>query len=278
MRAFTTVEGFKKLSRQAYPTTLVYHPGEDSSDFESLSEYRHRRKLQGPCETGYRDHDQVVEALTRVSTRCSSISQLFSIGKSKEGRDLFVLEMSDNPGTDESGEVEVRIVGNMHGDEVVGRELLVRLAEDICARYYTDAAIKQMVDTTRIFLMPTLNPDGFATGRRNNLGSVDLNRNFPDKFIGDENSIEGREPETSALMQWTARRRFTLAANLHGGAVVTSYPWDGRPLGLRAAYSATPDDDMFKQVALAYSQAHKTMSTHSTVIQAEQGIINGAKW
>ena len=44
----------------------------------------------------------------------------------------MMLKISDNPQTDEV-EPEVKLIANMHGDEIVGREIVVRLAEYIGA-------------------------------------------------------------------------------------------------------------------------------------------------
>ena len=46
----------------------------------------------------------------------------------------MMLKISDNPQTDEV-EPEVKLIANMHGDEIVGREIVVRLAEYIGAEY-----------------------------------------------------------------------------------------------------------------------------------------------
>jgi hypothetical protein len=38
--------------------------------------------------------------------------------------------------------------------------------------------------------------------------------------------VTGREPETVAILDWTARHPFVLSADLHDGAVLITYPFD----------------------------------------------------
>lgn len=64
---------------------------------------------------------------------------------------------------------------------------------------------------------------------RNNAAGQDLNRDFPDRF---ESTLmrrlrpSAKQPETAAMMDWILANPFVLSANLHGGAVVASYPYD----------------------------------------------------
>src|SRR5690606_35916709 len=137
------------------------------------------------------------------------------------------MEITDSPGVAELGEPEFKYVGNMHGDEAVGRELLINFVGLLLDQYGTDARITRLVDTTRIFILPSMNPDGFENARRANNNGVDLNRDFPDQFNDPDPSPIGRQPETQAIMNWGATRYFVLSANFHGGAVVANYPFDG---------------------------------------------------
>ena len=50
----------------------------------------------------------------------------------------------------------------MHGNEVLGRELLLGLAHYLCDQWKAgDADIVKLIQTTRIHLLPSLNPDGW---------------------------------------------------------------------------------------------------------------------
>ena len=97
--------------------------------------------------------------------------------------------------------------------------------------------VGQLLNTTDVWLMPSLNPDGFENAQRlgqgggracegmdpnrgrQNLNRQDLNRNFPDQFrdadllaSSDHRSIfTGREPETVAAMKWIVSNPFVLS-------------------------------------------------------------------
>jgi len=171
----------------------------------------------------------------------------------------------------------------MHGDETVGREILIRFIEYLCSTYKSGKndteklRIMNLIDNTDIYVIPSMNPDGFEHGRRANSNFRDLNRNFPDKrFPGRETQgPHGPEPEVTAIMEWSKKHNFVLSANFHGGAVVANYPYDGNNGRGGGVIERSPDHEKFVQLASVYAKNHRYMG-HST--EFLNGITNGAEW
>lgn len=64
--------------------------------------------------------------------------------------------------TCETGEPEFRYTGGSHGNEVLGRELLLLLMQFMCMEYLSgNPRIRHLVEETRIHLLPSVNPDGY---------------------------------------------------------------------------------------------------------------------
>lgn len=226
-------------------------------------------------DNGYHTHEQMESLFERLGQEYPLLMKRFTIGTSVEGRSLVGAYIT-GPGGDLEGRPQFKYVGNMHGDETVGREVLIRLVHYLVTNYHTNNDVKLIVDTTRIYILPSMNPDGFHRVRRGNSRGYDLNRNFPDQYRRLTGDGEGnRQPEVLAIMNWSLVNDFVLSANLHGGDLCANYPYDGNARSISGESNPTPDDNLFKELALAYSKAHGRMYTQSSF---PRGITNGAHW
>ena len=69
--------------------------------------------------------------------------------------------VSSSPYEHMIGKPNVKYVANMHGNEAVGRELMLHLILYLVQNYDSDYYVRWLLDNTRIHIMPSMNPDGF---------------------------------------------------------------------------------------------------------------------
>ncbi|KAG8002060.1 Carboxypeptidase D [Nibea albiflora] len=242
----------------------------------------------------YYNYGNLTRLLQSLARQYPHIANLSSVGQSVEGRELWVMRITKDPNTDSPGKPKFKYVGNMHGDETVSRQVLVYLVEDLLVKYGKEPRISELVDTTDIYIMPSMNPDGFEKSRegdcsgdnggRNNARNKDLNRSFPDQYESRSVSPDDT-PEVVAVMRWIQLKKFVLSGNLHGGTVVASYPFDDSASHQRQGlYSKSEDDSLFRYLALVYSKNHPVMRTGEPNCPDamdetfKDGITNGAQW
>ncbi|CAF0751962.1 unnamed protein product [Brachionus calyciflorus] len=261
-----------------------------------------------PQETNIHNQEDLEEFLKNVEKKCSNIATVHSLGKSVNGTGLYSIIISDNPKVHEKGEPEVKLIGNLHGDEIISRELLIQFIDFLCENYDKNELVKRLVDSTRIHIAPSVNPDGYAKKSRNNANNVDLENNFPtifkvksiQKLTGESTQksnvnkileiLKGKEisindqniqPETNFLMLWSREHPFILSGNLDSGSLTVKYPFNDNKNG-EVQETPTPDDDTFKMLAKSYSLAHPRMAFGYKLCQPNQkfqdGITNGAAW
>ena len=130
--------------------------------------------------------------------------------------------------------------------------------------YESDQRVRNLVDTTDIHLLPSVNPDGNAADTRHNTNDEDLNRAFPgwmELGMPRNDLIKDREKEVKAMMNWILDNPFVLSISFHDGRVMINYPWDDSPSAVEGEKAICPDDDVFSELAALYADNHAFMWT-----------------
>lgn len=221
---------------------------------------------------GFKTYSEIAAYLGMLHMDHPSItSPPFSIGESVEGRELWAMKISDNPGLDED-EPKVLFTGVTHAREPIGGEVVLYTMDYLTDNYGSDATVTEIVEGRELYFVPVVNPDGYVynestdpdggglwrKNRRDNGGGaygVDLNRNYGYEWghddLGsspDSSSIVYRgsapfsEPETQAIRDLAEAHAFSVVVDYHSAGNLLLYPW-----GYDGLY--TPDDRFFVAIA-----------------------------
>jgi hypothetical protein len=256
----------------------------DDSEYQTLLDHgfdavrlpdeaaEYARRLAGiksldPPQNEYYTIDQYYQFMNQTAAQYPSICALVQVGTSVQNRPLYFLRISDNVNVEEA-EPEFKFISSIHGNEVVGYDMCIRLIQQLTSEYGTNPRITNLVNDTEIWICPMMNPDGYVLGQRYNANGIDLNRNFLMPTGVQHPDGNDWQPENVAIMDFGLNHSFILSANFHGGALVMNYPWD-------YTYVLTPDDDVCQAAALTYSIHNGPMYNSA---EFENGITNGAEW
>lgn len=145
---------------------------------------------------GFYTYAEVIRELDSMYLLYPSImTERESIGVSVEGRALWAVEISDNPGQEDPGEPVVYFDGLHHAREPMSMTVLMYYMYWLLENYGIDPEATYLVNNRRMLFIPIVNPDGYVYNqsispngggqwRKNrsfNAGGsrgVDLNRNY----------------------------------------------------------------------------------------------------
>jgi carboxypeptidase T len=143
--------------------------------------------------SGYHNYPEMVAEIQATAAAYPDIVKVFSIGKSYQGRDIWMAKISDNVDTDEA-EPEVLIDALHHAREHLSTEQALAILRWMSHDYGRDSTVTRLVNGRETFIIFALNPDGmrydltgspFRAWRKNrqpNAGTTaigtDLNRNY----------------------------------------------------------------------------------------------------
>ncbi len=205
---------------------------------------------------GYYTLAELEATLDRMRTRFPNlISVKSSIGNSYGGRPLYMVKISDNPDVDEN-EPELLLNALHHAREPMSLSQLIYFMWHVLENYTSDKEIRTLLNSSEIYIVPCLNPDGYVynqtsspngggmwrKNRRLNANGtygVDLNRNYSYNYARDNtgssptpssDTYRGTaafsETETAALRTFSASRQFVAAFNYHSYGGYCIYPFE----------------------------------------------------
>lgn len=178
------------------------------------------------------------------------LAQVIDIGDSLEMRNIYALRISDNVGLQEN-EPSVLFLGCHHAREWISVEVPYLLGKYLVENYETNSQVKRLVNSSEIWIVPLVNPDGLEYSihfyrywrknmRDNGDGTygVDLNRNYGYKWGWDnmgsspDTSSEVyrgtgpfTEPEIQAVRDLFGQHDFQALVSYHSYSQVILYPW-----------------------------------------------------
>ena len=108
----------------------------------------------------YLRYEELTKALHGFAEEYPKLCSVYSIGKSYEGRDILLAEVT----VQETGPADEKpafwVDGNTHAGEVTGSMAALYLIETLLEGYNQDEHITRLLDEQTFYILPRLSPDG----------------------------------------------------------------------------------------------------------------------
>lgn len=227
----------------------------------------------------YPTYDVYLQMMDSFAVKYPALCRIDTISTSVQGRLILCAVISDSLNIDQN-EPQFFYSSTIHGDEVTGFILMLRLIDHLLTNYGTDAEITDLVNNTRIYINPLANPDGTYHGGNNNItratrynaNYVDLNRNYPDPW--GSAPLNPVQRENTAMINYISNHHFVMSANLHGGAEIVNFPWDS----YTSREKSTADNRWWQAVGRKFVDSCRAVRSGVYTSDNSSGIIVGGDW
>ena len=195
--------------------------------------------------------DQADAAIDALHAAHPTVTQIVTIGNSLGGAPIRVLKISTTPTVDDPAKGDAVFFACHHAREWISVEMALYLADELLARRSSDPELAADMDRLQIWVLPVVNPDGYAhsistyrywrKNRRDNLDGtfgVDLNRNWGHQWgllsgssnVPNDDTYHGTgpfsEPETAAMRDFLqARGNLKFVLTYHSYSELFLRPW-----------------------------------------------------
>jgi hypothetical protein len=113
-----------------------------------------------PTYDHYPRFDELAQRLQRMATDHPDLCDLQVLGRSHEGRELWIATVTNTATGPHDEKPAVWLDGNIHASEVTASVALLHLVETLCTRHGHDERITRALDARTFYVVPRVNPDG----------------------------------------------------------------------------------------------------------------------
>lgn len=105
-------------------------------------------------------HDELTRLLQDYADAAPNLVQLSSLGKSFEGRDIWLLTLTNTSTGADTDKPAFWVDGNIHAAELTASTACLYWLNQLLTNYDNDVQVKHLLDTRTVYMVPRLNPDG----------------------------------------------------------------------------------------------------------------------
>jgi murein tripeptide amidase MpaA len=138
----------------------------------------------------YHKYDEVIEFLKKWEKEYPDLVELYSVGKSFEGRDIWQITITNKLTGKDTDKPAMFLEGNRHSGEVTAAESALYFAWHVLTQYNKDPEITELVDTKAIYVRVKNNPDGSLLY----LNTAQTNRSSVRPHDGDRDGLLDEDP------------------------------------------------------------------------------------
>ena len=105
-------------------------------------------------------HDELTRLLQDYAAAAPELVSLQSLGKSYEGREIWLLVLTNRATGIDTDKPAFWVDGNIHAAELTACTACLYWLHQLVSGYASDQQTRQLLDTRVVYLVPRLNPDG----------------------------------------------------------------------------------------------------------------------
>lgn len=110
-------------------------------------------------DTFYR-HDELTRLLRDYAESLPGLIELRAIGRSHEGRDIWLVVVTNRSSGDDRDKPGFWVDGNIHAAELTASTACLFWLHHLATAYAVDDGVTRLLDTRAVYIVPRLNPDG----------------------------------------------------------------------------------------------------------------------